>query len=57
MKMENKDFKIVSVLAITKLCDKQLIKRTTAGIFRNRKFDIDMNNYYNKHKEQLKNYD
>ena len=55
--MDCKDFKIVSVLAITRLCDKQLIKRTTAGIFRNRKFDIDMNNYYNKHKEQLKNYD
>jgi len=55
--MDCKDFKIVSVLAITRLADKQLIKRTTAGIFRNRKFDIDMNNYYNKHKEQLKEYD
>ena len=55
--MECKDFKIISVLAITRLTDKQLIKRTTAGIFRNRKFDIDMNNYYNKRKQQLKDYD
>jgi hypothetical protein len=55
--MDNKDFKILSVLAIQRLTDRKLVQINDKGLFRLRKFDIALNNYYDKNKEYIKTLD
>jgi hypothetical protein len=55
--MDNKDFKILSILALQRLIEKKYIQLNDRGLFRLRKFDIALNNYYNLNKEELKQID
>lgn len=52
--MDNKDFKIISILALQRLTEKKLIIVNDKGFLRFRKFDVSLNNYYDKNKDYIK---
>lgn len=55
--MDNKDFKIISILTLQKLKENKYILLNNKGFFRLRKFDISLNNYYKINKEEIKKLD